>query len=271
MSLRFFHVAVLFCREACLVESVALADTVLSKVASTANATSSGAGHVASFSDINANKNSGYTDNSFCRKNNCINPLYPGFLDLPRLEKVEWQCATHSLVTDYMSFCKDVVDYDPALPSPSKSTPVNHLVRSQEDAAMTMFAYHLSGMGYDFWDYQQPGNSDSDCVRSVWKMVCFTYFPRSSPGCKLGEQSLYKKPCASCCQNYILHCGVECCDESVKCTFDHQTQYSNGTIVLTQTGYVDVEGPSALCTGDAKLPVHLSFSFLTLIFALKFR
>lgn len=36
-----------------------------------------------------------------------------------------------------------------------------------------------AGMGFDAWDYQNPSQSDNDCVRSVWKMTCFTYFPRA--------------------------------------------------------------------------------------------
>jgi hypothetical protein len=217
---------------------------------------------VVAISHAGDNKDAGYTENGLCRKNNCINPLVPGLDDLPRLEKIEWQCATNNLVTQYMSFCQDVVNYDPALPSPNASTPVTQLVKSQEDAAITMFAYHLSGMGYDYWDYREPAYSDSDCVRSVWKMVCFTYFPKASAGCKVGEQSIYKRPCRSSCQNYFEHCGVDCCDESVQCTFNHVAKAPNGSIELIQTGYVNIDGPSAFCTGTSRQSVRANFFLL---------
>jgi TM2 domain-containing membrane protein YozV len=169
-----------------------------------------------------------------------------------------------------MDFCKDVVNYDPALPSPkAKATPVNELVKAQEDAAMTMFVYHLNGMGYDSWDYRTPSMSDSDCVRSVWKMVCFTYFPRAEAGCKLGEQSMYKRPCSSCCQNYIQHCGVECCDESVQCVFAHTKYNSSGKLQLLQTGYVDHSGPSAACTGSSRRSFSSPLMLLLAIFGLQ--
>jgi hypothetical protein len=210
-----------------------------------------------------------YTQNSFCRQNYCVNPIFPGLNDLSRLEKLQWQCATTSLVKDHMDFCKDAVHYDPALPSPkSKATPVNELVKAQEDAAMTMFVYHLNGMGYDSWDYRTPSESDSDCVRSIWKMVCYTYFPRAEAGCKLGQESMFKRPCASSCQNYVQHCGIECCDESVQCVFAHTKTNDKGKLEVLQTGYVDQLGPSAACTGGARRSMSSPLLLLLAIFGL---
>lgn len=168
-----------------------------------------------------------------------------------------------------MDFCRDAVPYDPALPSPTKdATPVSELVKAQEDAAMTMFVYHLNGMGYEAWDYRNPSQSDSDCIRSVWKMVCYTYFPRAAAGCKQGEQSLYKRPCSSSCSNYVRHCGVECCDESVKCVFAHTQTDTNGQIQLLQSGYVDQSGPSAACTGASGRSRSSPFLLLLGLFGL---
>mmetsp|Transcript_21240 Transcript_21240/g.39345 ORF Transcript_21240/g.39345 Transcript_21240/m.39345 type:complete len:603 (+) Transcript_21240:112-1920(+) len=210
-----------------------------------------------------------YSQNSLCRQNYCINPIFPGLNDLPRLEKLEWQCATSAMVTDYLDFCGGAIQYNPALPSPvSKATPVDELVKAQDDAAMTMFFYHLSGMGYDAWDYQEPKNSDNSCVRTIWKMVCYTYFPRAAAGCKEGEQSEYKRPCQSSCQNYIMQCGVECCDESVSCVFAHTSYDNTGKLQLLQTGYVDALGPSASCTGSARRMVSSPFVLLMVIFGL---
>merc|ERR1719440_1973419 len=110
-----------------------------------------------------------------------------------------------------------------------------------------MFFYHLSGMGFEAWDFQEPKKSDNECVRTVWKMVCFTYFPRAEAGCKTGEQSMYKRPCKSSCHNYINHCGVECCDGSVQCSFTNTQTGADGKATILQTGYVDTDGPSATC------------------------
>mmetsp|Transcript_131868 Transcript_131868/g.239779 ORF Transcript_131868/g.239779 Transcript_131868/m.239779 type:complete len:601 (+) Transcript_131868:124-1926(+) len=204
-----------------------------------------------------------YSKNSLCRQNYCINPVFPGLNDLPRLEQLEWQCATQEMVTNYLDFCSGAIQYNPALPSPVETaTPVDDLVKAQDDAAMTMFFYHLSGMGYDAWDYQEPRTSDNECVRTIWKMVCYTYFPRSAAGCKTGEQSNYFRPCMSSCENYIKQCGVECCDESVSCVFTHTGTAPNGTLQLLQTGYVDALGPSATCTGGARRSASSSLLLL---------
>merc|ERR1719181_1222086 len=144
-----------------------------------------------------------YTSNAVCRQNYCVNPVFPGLDDLPRLETIQWQCQTHSASADYMEFCRHAVNYDPAVPSPnSSSIALNKLIKSQDDAAATMFFYHLSGMGYEPWDHKDPANDDDHCVQSVWKMVCYTYFPRAEAGCQSGQVSSYRRPCKSSCQNY---------------------------------------------------------------------
>jgi len=48
---------------------------------------------------------------------------------------------------------------------------------------------------------------------------------------------------------------VECCDESVQCSFTKTKTGTNGTVEMVQTGYVDVDGPSAKCTGGARRTV----------------
>lgn len=193
-----------------------------------------------------------YSQNSLCRQNACSNPLFPGLNDLPRLEEVGWQCASQDHIRDYLGFCKDAVDYDAALPSPNiSSEPMDLLVRAQDDAAATMFFFHMSGIGYDAWDDAAPSQSVDDCVRAAWKMVCFTYFPRAEAGCRPGERSSFKRPCMSSCSNYLQACNVECCDESPQCVFSHTVQSQYGETYV-QTGYVDAVGPSPLCTGAAR-------------------
>jgi len=219
-----------------------------------------------------------YTQNSLCRRRYCTNPIFPGLNDLPRLEALQWQCATGSMARPHMDFCKDAVPYDPALPNPvSNATAVNELVKAQEDAAMTMFVYHLNGMGYDAWEHEKPSLGDNECVKAVWKMVCFTYFPRADAGCKLGQLSSYKRPCSGSCHSYIQKCGVECCDESVQCAFAHTAHNATGQLHLLQTGYVDELGPSAKCTGSmgmsgsgARRSTNFSLMILLAIFCALF-
>lgn len=207
-----------------------------------------------------------YSQNALCRQNACVNPIFPGLMDLGRLEALEWQCAEHATVNQYMDFCRSAVNYDSALPSPNAtSAPVDALVKAQDDAAATMFFYHMNGIGYDAWDDIEPHQSQDPCVQSVWKMVCFTYFPRAQAGCRSGERSTYMRPCMSSCENYLSTCGVECCDESVQCSFSHTVEAAGGVSVI-QSGYADVHGPSALCTGAASrgagLPLALLFSLV---------
>ena len=140
------------------------------------------------------------------------------------------------------------VTYDPSLPQSSDG--VQSMVRRQDQAASTMFVYHLAGLGLEAWDYTKPENSDNDCVRSIWRMVCYTYFPRAKLGCQVGLPTQYTRPCQSSCHNYIRQCGVECCDESVQCVFEHERPAPGGDMVKTE-GYVAHSGPSSLCTGAA--------------------
>jgi len=197
-----------------------------------------------------------YSQNAICRQHSCVNPLFPGLNDLPRLEQIVWQCTSHRTVSTYLEFCKDAVLYDPALPSPnSSSQAVSTLVKAQDDAAATMFFYHLSGLGYEAWDHPTPAKDADACVQSVWRMVCFTYFPKVEAGCQVGQSTPYLRPCSSCCEAYLTACAVECCDESPRCVFQHSVLQANGGSVL-QTGYVQAAGPSALCTGSSATRGH---------------
>eukprot|EP00971_Amphidinium_carterae_P183005 3631573-Amphidinium_carterae.1 len=62
------------------------------------------------------------------------------------------------------------------------------LIKAQDDAAATMFFYHLNGMGYDPWEHREPRYSEDPCVQAVWRMTCYTYFPQSQAGCASGQQ-----------------------------------------------------------------------------------
>lgn len=214
-----------------------------------------------------------FTTNAACRQKHCINPIFPGLLDLGKLEQAQWVCSTHASVKAYLNFCRGPVIYDPALPSPASATgaPITALVRNQEEAAMTAYFYHLSGMGLEPWDFQDPHSTKNDCVKSVHRMACFTYFPRTQAGCAEGGATQYLRPCKSSCHNYKKQCEVECCDGSDTCVFQHEIPASTrassvGNTSMTQTGYVNELGPSAFCTGGAgsKAPHRMLFAVLLL-------
>jgi len=192
-----------------------------------------------------------FTTNAICKQQYCINPVFPGVEDLGRLEASRWQCSAKHKVTPHMRFCQGAVDYSPSLPilAANPKTDIATLVRMQEKAAVTAYAYHLSGMGKEAWDHTNPKGGD-DCTQSIWRLVCFTYFPANERGCKEGQEVKYLRPCRSSCGNYIRSCGVECCDESVQCTFMHERPLNNTHSIKT-SGYSQMMGPSPFCTGSA--------------------
>mmetsp|Transcript_94696 Transcript_94696/g.171003 ORF Transcript_94696/g.171003 Transcript_94696/m.171003 type:complete len:563 (+) Transcript_94696:128-1816(+) len=193
-----------------------------------------------------------FTNNPVCVQNSCINPMHPGLDDLPRLEKLVWQCSKTGEVKQYLDFCKGSFDHDPSIPSPpNSSTALDVLVKAQDDAAATMFFYHLSGLGYEAWEYKtKAARTENPCVQSVWKMVCYTYFPKNQAGCTPGAQTPYLRPCKNGCENYLAACQVECCDDSAQCVFEYDAKMGGGAM-MKQTGYVDENGPSAICTGGS--------------------
>jgi len=194
-----------------------------------------------------------YSTNAFCSKKHCINPVFPGMEDLNRLQEAHWTCNSWKNVNQHMHFCSNAVDYDPAIPAhrPGEgSANLKDLVVYQDNAAATMYNFHLAGLGLDVWDYTKPEYKD-DCIKSIWRMACFTYFPRAEAGCQDGAYSNYIRPCKSSCQNYVRACGVECCDESVQCVFEHHRFLKGKNRSMTTHGYADHDGPSSLCTGAA--------------------
>jgi len=191
-----------------------------------------------------------FTTNAICKPQYCINPVFPGVEDLGRLEHSKWVCQEKASVLAAMKFCGGAIDYNPALPAiTTAGASTSALVHAQESAAVTAYAYHLAGMGLEAWDHTRP-SEDTDCVKSIWRMVCYTYFPRAEMGCKSGQETKYLRPCRSSCQNYVRECSVECCDESVQCVFSHDRPI-NSTSVVKTSGYSSFDGPSPYCTGAA--------------------
>mmetsp|Transcript_1908 Transcript_1908/g.4289 ORF Transcript_1908/g.4289 Transcript_1908/m.4289 type:complete len:502 (+) Transcript_1908:196-1701(+) len=198
-----------------------------------------------------------FTTNAVCRKNNCINPVFPGLEDLTELSKDskgndrQYQCVDLMRVSPLLHFCQRVVNYHFALPKPSGTPqPASQVIRQQEQQAITTFVYHLNGMGMEAWDYTRPWESDDECVKSVWRLSCYTYFPKCAAGTsEKGGDTPYLRPCGSSCQNYVASCNVECCDESVQCVFSHTKRI--GSKEFKTEGYENEDGPSSTCTGAA--------------------
>lgn len=234
-----------------------------------------------------------YTTNSVCTERYCINPVFPALDELPDMEGMRWQKRANSNVSTFMSFCGKFIDYDPAVPLVNMSKeaigaqtsklkedlgkglpvreydlhkPSNPMVDAtmiMDRAAARRYFTHLAGMGIDPWEHQDPAGESRlplrHCARSVARLVCFTFFPKANEHIPAGSQTEYLRPCRSSCENYLEACGVECCDESLKCVWDHQNgqgrprmlEVTGGQTLLVQTGYFDKPGPCEECTGGA--------------------
>jgi hypothetical protein len=218
-----------------------------------------------------------YTTNAICKQRHCINPVFPGLDKLSLLESTRWTKYSLADAEGALSFCKNYVDYDFALPildyshvwNFSAHTLMDRII-DQQQAASSLYFFHVSAMGLDAWDHANPEMDSSlpmsSCVRQVARMACFTYFPKASPGVTEGGETRYVKPCKSSCENYIKECNVECCDDSVQCVFDRKIRATDGAspVTLSQlqaagggqgralSGYADFSGPSSHCTGSAR-------------------
>mmetsp|Transcript_93594 Transcript_93594/g.166519 ORF Transcript_93594/g.166519 Transcript_93594/m.166519 type:complete len:527 (+) Transcript_93594:66-1646(+) len=194
-----------------------------------------------------------FSDNPFCIKNKCVNPIFPGLESLHELSEDTWYCTDIKDTAGSLDFCKGAVNYAVAVPQPESKAEesIGALVRKMDSAANTAYVYHLAGLGMTSWDYEHPESSDDECVKSIWKMACYTYFPRAKSGCAHGEKMDYIRPCKSSCENYIKSCKVECCDESVQCVFRHEKKLTETTVLVTE-GYEPHDGPSTMCTGAAQ-------------------
>lgn len=214
----------------------------------------------------------GYSTDAICYQYNCINPVVPGLMDLSVLESTTWECQDANQVKEYMNFCKDAVYYSPGVPSPKSEIVLAEAVKAQDDAAATMYFFALSGMNIDPWPHKEPWKETSSCLINVWKTVCSTYFPRAEAGCLAGQPTRYLRPCKNVCENYLKACQVQCCDESVQCVFTQTVSLMEGGSNTTISGYVNEDGPSAMCTGTAApntVGIVSSFLLLALLFSLQ--
>jgi len=198
-----------------------------------------------------------YTMNAACLPNFCLNPVIPGlmFLGESVLEKnkeLSWSCASITNTKSLFKlggFCSRVIAAYPfAMPKASAggNDTEASMIQKQAYRALETYVGHLSGMGFDFWDHTTPWEEEDECIKSVWKMSCYTFFPR----CNEISQGAYLPPCRSSCENYLSKCAVECCDEGVQCSITHTKKTADGKTVV-EHGYPDHKGPSPLCTGGA--------------------
>mmetsp|Transcript_19590 Transcript_19590/g.51956 ORF Transcript_19590/g.51956 Transcript_19590/m.51956 type:complete len:249 (+) Transcript_19590:92-838(+) len=221
-----------------------------------------------------------YSTNAVCKQQYCVNPVFPSLAQLPEMERGRWQKRTLSNVSQFMEFCGGLIDYDVALPllNVTNATvqvvappgggpavlrafdPVHEAAKQQDRLAAKQYFYHLAGMGIEAWDHTEPAQVSHHplrpCARSVARLACYTHFPKALPSLRDGMEVSYLRPCRSSCESYVQECGVECCDESVRCAWssedggeERRIQVAGGQEVLLRTGYVDAAGPSTTCTG----------------------
>lgn len=193
-----------------------------------------------------------YTSDSMCLQNNCVNPIFPGVqlgarFVLQEYRQRQWQCASDNYMENekYLGLCRHAVNgYEYALPVPESSSEREvDLISQQAVEATNLYFAHVAGLGWDPWEYQKPWEEPHSCLDAIWRMACFTAFPRCDQG------SSYLAVCKNECESYVSKCSVECCDESVACVFQSPMKV-NGSVIMTQ-GFVDQDAPSPLCTGTA--------------------
>jgi len=208
-----------------------------------------------------------YTRNLICMPNYCVNPVFPGLMQLG--ENVltlnankTWSCPAKQLWRQAGICSRVVLGYNFALPSgmvDAEGKPVSaaDLAVAQGREALKAYVAHLSGMGLELWENTEPWNAN-ECIQSVWKMACYTHFPK----CDRQDETNYLRPCSSGCKNYLSACAVQCCDEGVQCLFEHRREAPDGSVQVDQ-GYSKHMGPSALCTGVAA--THAPSSLLIMV------
>eukprot|EP00933_Yihiella_yeosuensis_P078009 TRINITY_DN8908_c0_g1_i1.p1 TRINITY_DN8908_c0_g1~~TRINITY_DN8908_c0_g1_i1.p1 ORF type:complete len:610 (+),score=97.49 TRINITY_DN8908_c0_g1_i1:121-1950(+) len=209
-----------------------------------------------------------YTTNAICRKNNCINPVFPGLQDLKTLEAADWTCQPAWQTSQYLKFCTDLVQYEfSVLSIKGGNATLSEMVRAQDQMAATAYFFHLSGMNLEAWDYQNPAeHKDNSCIQAIWKMSCNTYLPRAPAYCDAGKKAKFQKPCKNVCRHYVKECSVQCCDESVMCVPEEGRAYLPPYEKFT--GYTNENGPSPICTGAASRSAGVPWALLLGLFAL---
>jgi len=232
-----------------------------------------------------------FTTNAVCKQRYCVNPVFPALNEMPHFDRTRFTKVFHANVTNYLDFCKDIVDYDVSIQIPSDNNtggtrsyadPLAEVISRTDKSAAKAYFYHLAGMGLEPWDHTYPTQASSlpqrPCALSVARLVCFTYFPKAFYSVREGAETQYIRPCKSSCNNYLEACNIECCDDGLSCTWNagldgsspRATQDLTGTVLL-MTGYVDTDGPSLACTGHgSRLQIPSSAAVLAVFFLVFF-
>lgn len=204
-----------------------------------------------------------YTNNLICLQKNCINPLFPASAAMADEEQQSFECQTDSYTSrNYLDFCHAAINYEFALPQAKGEQKMPDVAKIQEQKAATYYHYHVAGMGFEFWENNEPWKGEDECLKAVWQLTCYTFFPACNK--QSGQENFYLRPCRSSCEAYSRACKVECCDESVSCVYELEDLHVDGS-VSKQTGYVDHNGPSALCTGNAERIAPFSVLVLAVV------
>lgn len=98
----------------------------------------------------------------------------------------------------------------------------------------------VDGLGMEALEMSAPwtlGFSNA-CAHRIWRLSCFTHFPRCAPLAlqedEVGQKkkkttsevstmewgTAYVRPCRTTCEDYKDACEVKCCDESAHCLFE---------------------------------------------------
>lgn len=216
-----------------------------------------------------------YTTNFACIPTNCINPVIPGLMYLgenvlEKYKRIPWSCASVHLTPTLHrlgGFCASIIaGYPFGVPKadPYSGSTEYDAIHEQERKALETYVGHLAGMGFDVWDFPTPWDGfTNDCVKAVWRMSCYTHFPR----CSEISDGAYLPPCRSSCEHYLKECSVDCCDEGVQCVFTHTKKMSDGSFVQ-EHGYPNHNGPSPLCTGELNGGTTRAVSVIIVLFSL---
>lgn len=193
----------------------------------------------------------GFTTNAICKKNNCVNPVFPGLQGALKMKSEKLLCPDSGAKHAKLDFCDGAVKHKVAVIDPNhlenmtNATMADSMLKQDQMASVAYF-YHLSGMNLDAWDYRKPQEHSSECIKAIWKMVCDTYLPKAPAYCKHGQEVEYQPLCENVCGSYVRACDVECCDESVKCQdAEFSGEYKDFT------GYSKYTAPSRHCTGHS--------------------
>jgi len=190
-----------------------------------------------------------YSYDQMCVSFRCVNPIFPamrvmGEDFLAAQDERDWACVKDARADLYLGFCRGMVRYEFAVPVQNGTNKeVGPLIRAEEDKALKQYFQHLSGLKLDAFDYRDP--RADPCSESIWRMVCQAHFPK----CNVLAESKYLRPCASSCHDYVEKCGVECCDESVQCSWTKEITKADGSSAV-ESGFVAHAPPSTFCTGD---------------------